>query len=33
MGHSAKMNQNVYQAPLALSSVTKVGKRLLDIEL
>jgi len=32
MGHSAQMNRDVYQAPLALSSVTTVGKRLLDIE-
>jgi hypothetical protein len=32
MGHSAQMNRDVYQAPLALSSVTSVGKRLLDIE-
>ncbi len=32
MGHSAEMNRNVYQAPLALSSVTRVGKNLLEIE-
>lgn len=29
MGHSADMNRDVYQAPLALQGVTKVGKNLM----
>ena len=32
MGHSAEMNRDVYQAPLALQSLTHVGKSLLAIE-
>lgn len=28
MGHSAHINKNVYQAPLAITTITKVGKQL-----
>ena len=32
MGHSAAINEQIYQAPLAMMEVTKIGKRLLDID-
>lgn len=32
MGHSANVNENIYQAPLALMEIVKVGKRLNDID-
>ena len=32
MGHSEKMNQDVYQAPLAIQEITKVGRCLLEID-
>ena len=32
MGHSEKINKDVYQAPLALNEVTQVGKYLLENE-
>lgn len=32
MGHSAQMNREVYQAPLALAGITNVGRNLLNIE-
>ena len=32
MGHSESINQQVYQAPLALVEVTKIGKHLLEID-
>ena len=30
MGHSAEMNRDVYQAPLALKTVITVGKKLME---
>lgn len=32
MGHSEKMNQDVYQAPLALQELLKVGKHLINMD-
>ena len=32
MEHSQAINQQIYQAPLAVVEVTKIGKRLLDID-
>lgn len=32
MGHLAEMNQHVYQAPLAVMGITKVGQNLMQIE-
>ena len=32
MGHSEKVNHDVYQAPLAMQQVTKVGKHLMTID-
>ena len=32
MGHSEEVNKQVYQAPLAMMEITKIGKRLLDID-
>ena len=32
MGHSEKMNQDFYQAPLALLELTRVGKQLMKID-
>ncbi|XP_057293307.1 uncharacterized protein LOC130621949 isoform X3 [Hydractinia symbiolongicarpus] len=32
MGHSEKINQDTYQAPLAIHTITKVGKHLLQID-
>lgn len=32
MGHSAQINKNVYQTPLAVAGITKVGKNLLEID-
>ena len=32
MGHSEKMNTDIYQAPLALLEITKVGKHLMQID-
>ena len=32
MGHSKNINMQVYQAPLAIMAVTKIGKRLMEID-
>ena len=32
MGHSESINKDIYQAPLAMMAITKVGKYLLDID-
>lgn len=32
MGHSADINHNIYQAPLAVQEVTKIGRSLLEID-
>ncbi|XP_057306812.1 uncharacterized protein LOC130645002 isoform X2 [Hydractinia symbiolongicarpus] len=32
MGHSAQINEQIYQAPLALMEVTKIGKPLMEID-
>ena len=32
MGHSENMNRDVYQAPLAIHAITRVGKHLMDID-
>lgn len=31
MGHSESMNKDIYQAPLALMGVTKIGKQLINL--
>ena len=32
MGHSEDINKDIYQAPLAIISITKVGKQLMQID-
>ena len=32
MGHSEAMNANVYQCPMAVAAITKVGKHLMDLD-
>ena len=32
MGHSEDINKDIYQAPLAIMSITRVGKQLMQID-
>ena len=32
VGHSVDINKNIYQAPLAIMSITKVGKQIMQID-
>lgn len=32
MGHSEEVNRDVYQAPLALMGITRIGKQLLEFD-